>query len=157
VLRLRYAMLTVGLFCSRPAGGQSPNGTCGYDACSLRLEGNSLVRGQSQTVGRIGALSAVSVAPLILASSDSALMYAEMFDRNYAVSARTVAFGAVMIGAGLAMGLNDRNSRKIVEPGLVVAGAGAIVTLVGAPKLRRAQIALARAIWWHNRGLAPGR
>jgi hypothetical protein len=154
VSRLQFALLVAALAYTPEAFSQPPSSGCEYDACSLRLEGTKLVRGRDATVGNVGLLSSVSLAPLIPASADSAIAYARVFDRNYGRGAKAVAIGGIL--SGVAVGLVTMRQEDLtgVKVGIPLLGAAVLVDLWGAPKLKRAQVALSRAIWWNNRELS---
>jgi hypothetical protein len=147
-----HLILAVALLLAQPAKGQRATPNCTYDTCSLRVEGTRVVRGRNEVVGRVGSLSAVRLTPLVIASSDSGVAYARVFDRDYAPGARAVAGGAFLMGVGVGVSMLRGKSARVVGPSLVAVGA--VVNLWGAPKLHRALEGLSRSIWWNNRGLA---
>lgn len=151
VTRAHFAILCLFL-AFKPAASQAPNENCRYDACSLRLEGTHVVRGRNEKVGSVGSFAAVSLVPLVIASSDSSVAYARVFDRNYGRGAKAVTGGSILMGVGIGVSTIQTHRVGVVGPSLVAVGA--VATLWGAPKLRRAREALSRALWWNNRGLA---
>jgi hypothetical protein len=140
-------LLIAALAYVSPVIGQEPRATCVYDECSLRLEGTRIVRGRTQQAGRVGLLSAVSIVPLIVPSSDSGLAYASTFDHIYSRAARVTFIGTLLTAAGGAILAKERS----VGVAVPILATGGIAALWGLPKLRRADEALSRAIWWNNR------
>jgi hypothetical protein len=126
--------------------------TCTYDRCALRLEGATVV------AGRDGAeryrLSPFSTPRLEerFAANDSALAHYRVFTQNHVSGNLWSMLGGLSLGFALSVGFDDDTSIS----GEVVIGTavvGAVATLIGGSKLRRARKGLAQSIWWYNRDL----
>ena len=152
------------LLAQETATVSTPSASCSYDVCSLRLEENRIVQGRyGEEVGRLQWLNATPLLPLV-GSSDSARFYATDFDHGYAVGSRWAALGAVssgvvlayMVDANFSSSTNTRWSQGdwALLGGLVLSVGASVY---GQHQLERARRGLARAIWWHNRELAPTR
>jgi hypothetical protein len=129
---------------------------CPYTRCALRLEGQRLWRGAppGAPAGRLGFWGAPPLVPLV-AGSDSALAYAREFDRHYAAGVRLAGAAGVAAGLLLAVAYGQRDGRVTAGDWALVGGAlGALAVGVhGQRRVDRARDALARALWWYNRGL----
>lgn len=152
-MRRLPCLLLTGVALLHPAllRAQTAAGVCTYAECSLRLEGNRLIRGRDLVIGRTTLTGMPRLASLV-APTDSVQTYARTFDRLYPRSRwMLVASGAL---AGLALGLAlDRIDAP--ERGFVV-GLGtssAVLGGVGWYLDRRATHALGDALWWHNGAL----
>jgi hypothetical protein len=131
---------------------------CTYDECALRIESGNLVRGVSgKKVERLGFFFSSEIAKHV-ATSDSALRYARMYERNH--SPGTV---LLFVGEGAALGALGwfegqwKGSFPSMTPTRsAIAIGGVALMLYGASKMNKAGRGLARAIWWYNRDLAAG-
>lgn len=126
--------------------------SCTYDRCALRVEVGNIV------VGKDGAekyrLRPFSTPPRLeerLASSDSALAHYRVFTQNHVSGNVWSLIGGLTLGFGLVSGFDDTGVSTEVAIGATVVGA--ITSLIGSGKIRKAQNALARSVWWYNRDL----
>lgn len=125
-----------------------------YDENALRIDEHggtiSLVRGTSETVvAKIGGFRAVNVAAVV-SPSPRAVAEATVFQHNYRPGAWMASIGIATLGAAIGAsrisGLN-----QAIPTSLTIASVSLIT--VGGLKLETAYRALARAVWWYNRGL----
>jgi hypothetical protein len=147
---LRITLL-LGLLTASHGYAQQTVQPCSYDECALRVKAATLtapeilVRGaQDAEVIRLGLFKpAVSS---FMVRSDSAIVYAGVYDRLYDTGGVLNIIGtALTIAAPV---LLDGFLRKALWT-----GAGIGLSVYGGVLTNRANDALARAIWFHNREL----
>jgi len=163
--RFRFVPLLVTLIGQRALSGQEPatseeqaRAVCTYDRCALRIEASDVVRGTAgERVGRMSVFRRLRLDTL-RPSSDSATRYALEFDRNYRTGWWMLLGGALLASPGPAIvasgAYRDWSSSAVA----VIAAAwvvGSTFEIVGVRKVRRAQNALGKAVWWYNRQLLP--
>ena len=126
---------------------------CTYDTCAIRVEGDRLLRGTGSTVaGRLGLWSGPRLSEL-LSGSDSVSFYARRFDQNYNIGQR-LSFLGVALAVPVMLQWVPGERRTMSDAWLVGLGVPSIVfNITSTVKLRRARVALSRALWWYNRGL----
>ena len=126
---------------------------CSYDQCALRVDGPRLLRGHDGvSVGRLGLLGAPRLVELV-GTSDSALVHAREFDANYNTGTRLSFLGALLITPVIVNALRGGTGTMQRNHQVVLTLSGSALILVGGIKSRRAQAALSRALFWHNRDL----
>ena len=142
---------------SLPVGAQrvAPS-ECTYDTCALRVESGKIVRGiTGEKVERFGLFGNAEVAKHVRLS-DSAVVYARMYERN-----QVSGFVVLFIGEGVALGALGYfdaplgvglPSISTTRGAIAIGGLG--IMLYGARRLSKANRGLSRAIWWYNRDLA---
>jgi hypothetical protein len=147
---LRTAALLV-LVAAAPASAQQSVTPCSYDECALRIRAATftrppmLVQGQHETeLVRLGLFQpAVSS---FMTRSDSAVVYASVYDRLYDTGGVINIVGTVLT-AGAPI-LFEGWLRKLLS-----VAAGFALSTWGDYLTNQADEALAHAIWWHNREL----
>ena len=131
---------------------------CTYDSCSLRQELFEIKRGAgNERIGRFGMFGRTAMTPVVLQTSDSALAYARVFDREYNRGVKMIWTGIVITAPAMtALLARTEKGHELdgvnIALGTVVLG-GTVIEGIGGFKMRSAQKALSRAIWWHNRDL----
>ena len=150
IAALRNAALLV-LAVATPAAAQQTIAPCSYDDCALRVKGATftrpqlLVQGQHETeLVRLGLFQpAVSS---FMTRSDSAVVYASVYDRLYDTGGVINLFGtALTVGSPI---IFEGWLRKLLFMGL-----GIGLSTYGGYLTNQADEALSHAIWWHNREL----
>jgi hypothetical protein len=155
---MRIAALLLGLVVEVPLTAESQgtpttSAACTYDECALRLEGPRLLRGiQGIQVGRLTLWSGPRLTDLV-STGDSAREYARRFDANYSWGSRFAFVGGLFFAAVGVDHLRGYQGTMRREHQLELAISGGALLLVGGLKLRRANEALSRAMFWHNRDL----
>ena len=155
---MRAAALLIGGLSAAPLTAESQGGTstsvaCPYDECALRLEGPRLLRGvQGVPVGRLTLWSGPRLTDLV-STSDSARAYARRFDANYNWGSRLSFVGALFLAAVGVDHLRGYQGTMRREHQLELGISGGALLLAGGFKLRRANEALSRAMFWYNRDL----
>jgi hypothetical protein len=147
---MRIAALLV-LAAISPASAQQTITPCSYDECALRIRAATftrpqmLVRGQHETeLVRLGLFQpAVSS---FMTRSDSAVVYASVYDRLYDTGGVINIFGtALTVGSPI---IFDGWLRTLL---FMAVGLG--LSTYGGYLTNQADEALSHAIWWHNREL----
>jgi hypothetical protein len=136
---------------------QSPSGTqgsCSYDQCALRLEGSDLFRGVQSTkpVGRLRLWGGPRLAELV-GTADSARIHALRFDANYATGMRLSFVGGLLLAPVILDAVRGGSGMMRREHQIYLSVPGAAFVFIGGVKMRTANVALSRAIWWYNRDL----
>lgn len=128
-------------------------GACTYDTCALRVERRAIVGGvEGRVVTPIGYFRTdLGRVPW---QSDSARRHVRLFARDYTPGRLLYVFGTVAYTAGVFAGYQREEGFTGWPLAAVIGGAG--VGVYGSFRLRRADDALGRAIWWHNRELPKG-
>ena len=164
--RRLIASVTALALAATPADAQvavaaaNNRGACNYDQCALRFESREFLRGrEGQVVGRITLWSGTRLTSLV-GANDSAQYHAAEFDQHYVAGRRWAGLGAS--GLGLIGGIiwnraySDDLSGSTTDWLLAGGYAFAVgLTIYGGRRERRGERGLARALWWHNRDLAP--
>lgn len=130
------------------AGRLDAQAACPYEACALRMEGRTLLRGRSEVLGGGWFTALPRIAPLV-ARSDSAKAWAERYDR---LAPRSQVLAVLAGLAGLATSVAVEHD---AQDGVTTGLAGVTIGLVLGTwqvETRKAR-ALARAIWWYNGSL----
>lgn len=130
---------------------------CTFDACALRVEHRfnvlRVVRGlEAQPVATLG-LFGNSLAEVV-ASSDSAFVYALESDRQKRASTAWRILGLVATAAGawdFAAGFWERDPGALTYAGL---GIGLVATMVSGWQATRSLDSVEKAVWWYNRDLS---
>ena len=159
-MRHTLAAVLVATSVASTIGAQMPVAapTCTYDSCSLRLELFEVKRGAgNERVGRFGMFGRTAMTPLVLQTSDSAMAHARLFDREYSRGLKLTWAGLLITAPTLAALMHHSNGRDDFDgTSIALAGGvlvGTFIETIGTNKLRNAQKALSRALWWHNREL----
>jgi len=126
---------------------------CTYDTCALRVERRAIVGGvEGRVVTPIGYFRTdVGRVPW---QSDPARRYARLFARDYTPGRLLYVLGTVAYTVGVFEGYRREEGFTGWPLAAVIGGVG--VGVYGSYRLRRADDALSRAIWWHNRELPKG-
>ena len=124
---------------------------CTYDLCAMRVELGRIVVGQH-------GMQSYKLAPFStprlesrLATSDSARAYYTVFEDNHVPGNVWTLVGGLAMGFALAASSDPEWLSSEYTLGITIVGG--IATLIGSRKVRKAQNALARSIWWYNRDL----
>jgi hypothetical protein len=154
VAALLFALLSAALPPTADSQALAPTAkVCTYDECALRLEGPRLLRGvQGVPVGRLTLWSGPRLTDLV-STNDSARMYAQRFDANYSRGSRLAFVGGLFLAAVGVDHVRGSQGTMRREHQLELGVAGVALALVGGIKLSRANQALSRAMFWHNRDL----
>jgi hypothetical protein len=126
-----------------------PAQDCTYDTCALRIEGTRVVAGREGAA--VATLRAFRTPRLEdrFAVSDSAAAHYVRFADNYVAGNVWSMVGGGALGLAYAAS-NDDASTTLIAGSIAV---GIVASLVGGNKVRKAQAALSRAVWWYNRDL----
>lgn len=133
---------------------QSDIRPCTYTECSLRVEGNTLIRGRELVVGHKTLMGMPRMTKLVV-PHDSAQAYARSFDHLHPRATWTLFFSAISVGSALGLAADGEwGSEK--GPAIGLAATGAVLGIVGWFLDRKATSTLGNALWWHNGSLPRG-
>lgn len=155
------ASLLILIVSAGAVGAQSPAPAdgCTYDRCALRVEDRALVRGAYGE--RVVALGPFGSGPArVQWLGDSARAQARKYGVENERAQWLGGIGALLSVASIVIAQRDDRgwpytSDDPLPVALVLGGSGLLLASV--PFQLRAQRALSRAVWWHNRELPSSR
>lgn len=155
-MRTCAGVVLVIALASADAAGQD-GVDCTFDACALRVEhrfgGLRVVRGlEAEPVATLGLFG--NTLAEVVASSDSAYVYALESDRQKRASTAWWIFGlvATVVGASdYTAGFWERDPGTLTYVGL---GIGLGATMVSGWQATRSLDSVEKAVWWFNRDLS---
>ena len=153
----RAVLATILLLClvgSLQAQDPAP-GPCSYMTCALKISERRIQAGaEGREVGSLGLFSPPRLLPLFQ-SADSALFYQGVVEQNYTSGRVMNALGALSLAASYFL-VSDDPFDGADTVGVVLIVPGVVLGLLGSRRVRRANRALASAIWWYNATLPTG-